>query len=114
DRAQVSDRRRLPRRERRAFREESKTLALPVWQRERVYRVARCDGDVLLAVDRVTNRRGGHVRAGREMPEVRTGLRVERDEIAVADRAEDDVSPCGEHAVGARALLDLEVPDRFP
>ena len=39
--------------------------------------------------------------------------RVERDQVAVANRSEHEVARRGEHAVGERALKDLEVPHLF-
>src|SRR5262249_58231626 len=61
-------------------------------QRERVDDVAGGDGDVLPPADRVAQRRRRHVRARLKMPEMPAALRVERDDVAVADRAEDNVA----------------------
>src|SRR5579862_6635103 len=80
-------------------------------QRECVDDVARSDRDELPSVHGVADRGGVHVRARLKMPEMRAGLRVERDEISVFHGGEDDAARGREHAVGQRALSDLEVPD---
>src|SRR4030095_13471559 len=82
-------------------------------KRERVHRVPRGNGHELAAVPRVAHRRGRHVRAGLEMPQMLAAFRVERDEVAVADRAEHEVAGGRQDAVGQRALENLEVPYRL-
>src|ERR1051325_5113843 len=82
-------------------------------QRKCVDHVARRDRDELTSVDRVAHRRRGEVSASLHMPQVSAGFRVERDEIAVADRTEHDVAGGGQDAVGQRALEDLDVPHRL-
>src|SRR5207247_2146836 len=74
--------------------------------------VPRRDGDELSALNGVADWRRGHDGAGLEVPEVLAGLGVERDEVAVPHGREQHLSASCEHAVGQRALEDLEVPHR--
>src|ERR1700733_9543575 len=62
------------------------------------------DGDVLLAADRVADRRCVHARAEVEVPQVLPGLRVDRVEPAVALAEEREVARRRERAADQRLL----------
>src|SRR5262245_21127369 len=44
------------------------------------------------------------------MPQMTACPRVERDDVAVANRTEDEIARCREYAIRAGALIDLEIP----
>ena len=68
---------------------------------------ARRDGDVLLAVDDVGDRRGHDARAGRRLPQLLAGLGVVGDEAAVGGALEHEVASSGERAAVPRRYLLL-------
>src|SRR6187397_1600828 len=61
-------------------------------KRKRVHGVAGGDGHELAAVHRVAHGRRRHVGAGLKVPQMLASLRVERDDVAVANRAEQHVA----------------------
>src|SRR5678816_3020322 len=83
----------------------------PSWLREgiREQRAAGADRHVLLAVHRVAHRRGIDLAADVRLPQQRTGLRVERQEVAVAAAAEHDVAGSHERAA-PRDVAEPELP----
>src|SRR4029453_14025356 len=82
-------------------------------QRETIQNIPRRQRDILSAVNRVTDRRRGVVAAGLIVPEILPGLRIERNDVAVARRGKQQAAGGGQHAVRQGALEYLEDPDRF-
>src|SRR5262249_33413625 len=67
----------------------------------------------LPSVDGVAHRRSGVVASGLIMPKMHARPRVQRDEISVTNRREDQAAGCRQEAVGQRALKRLEIPYRL-
>src|SRR4029077_20720392 len=79
-------------------------------QRKTVKNVARRQRDILTAVDGIADRRRRVIAAGLIMPEIRSRLGVQRDQVSVARRGEQHTAGSREYAVGQRSLKQLEVP----
>src|SRR5439155_18713354 len=73
--------------------------------------VASRQRDVLTAVDRITDGRGGVVASRLIVPEVFPRPRIQRDDVSIARRREEHAARRGEHAIGERSLEQLEIPD---
>src|SRR5207249_11051146 len=71
-----------------------------LWKTKAIDRIARCDSDVLLAVDGEAHWRGGHIAARLIAPEVFAGLRVECNEVAFTRSAKQYTSGCRHHTIG--------------
>src|SRR5690349_24675498 len=88
----------------------ARTLLL---ERERIDGISGRDGHELTAINGVAHWGRRHIRPCLKMPQMRAGLRVERDEIAVADCREQHIACGREHTGGQRSLKHLEVPHRL-